>query len=475
MVEAVEVRPWAWPAETGVSPPPPGTSTTTPGWGRQLLGSFRPLFGPLDPVAAAVGTLDAPVATADGETGAVGRVQHTEARLARLCRSGTELVWGDAEPVPSLHAWEVVNRERGRASVQVVRSEPELLAYTQLGSWFNAGWRARGTRRAGLATRARRHGRARGDGRARQASTLWRLRGDVAFWSGVREAATAQEWRRWTQCSYVVLMYHRLAGAGVAGQQQMDLSPRRFDAHMRLLRMLRYRPLDVEEILRFHSDPGALLPRRAYLVTLDDAYEDNAVPLLSHVAHRPVVFAPTAMVGARATFADGEPILTWEQLQALEDAGVGVGSHGRRHVPLDTAEVAVLVDELAGSRCDLAAHLRAPVDAVAYPHGRHGAATVQRAAAAGYGAGFTSLPGRNGAGTHPLCLRRGGVWRGDRSAFALWKLWTGEYVPGQARSAGRGALTLVRRARRRDRVDDDAPADAPTTAPGSGRAPSLSP
>ena len=50
-------------------------------------------------------------------------------------------------------------------------------------------------------------------------------------------------------------------------------------------------------------------------------------------------------------------------------------------------------------------------------------------AAAGYRAAFSTLPGRNGAGTDRFRLRRVGLKDWDGAAAFAWKALTGELVP----------------------------------------------
>jgi peptidoglycan/xylan/chitin deacetylase (PgdA/CDA1 family) len=93
-------------------------------------------------------------------------------------------------------------------------------------------------------------------------------------------------------------------------------------------------------------------------------------------------------------------IMTWDQVRALQRAGMRIGSHTRGHRVLTTLPQAELVHELAGSRTELADVLGQPIWAVAYPVGSPIAqhpdvrATV---AAAGYEVGFSY-----GTGTQPL-------------------------------------------------------------------------
>jgi hypothetical protein len=73
---------------------------------------------------------------------------------------------------------------------------------------------------------------------------------------------------------------------------------------------------------------------------------------------------------------------------------------------------------------------RLPVQPLlAYPHGRNDDRVRASAAAAGYRLAFTTVTGRNGAGTHPYGLKRVGLKEWDGPAAVAWKALTGELVP----------------------------------------------
>jgi len=93
-----------------------------------------------------------------------------------------------------------------------------------------------------------------------------------------------------------------------------------------------------------------------------------------------------------------ELIMTWDQIRALDRAGMDVESHTRRHRVLQTLDADELADELTGSRQDLERQLGRPVRAVAYPVGRTIAADPRirhAVAAAGYRVGLTNASGIN--------------------------------------------------------------------------------
>ena len=85
-------------------------------------------------------------------------------------------------------------------------------------------------------------------------------------------------------------------------------------------------------------------------------------------------------------------IMTWTQVRALRTAGMGIGSHTRRHRVLATVPGPELTDELAGSRADLEAAIGEPVWTISYPVGApiaRGSSLWTAVEAAGYKVGFT--------------------------------------------------------------------------------------
>jgi peptidoglycan/xylan/chitin deacetylase (PgdA/CDA1 family) len=335
-----------------------------------------------------------------------------EAIAVRLRRRGFPLRWGEPDTISPPRALLELCRARGRASVELWRADPSLLTELQLGAWSQASLAHRLARRIPL--------------RALHPGRLLRLAAEREFWRGVREVASAAERRRLTAC-YTALVYHRLAGEGKPGQAWIDLHPRRFARQLQLLRRLGFRPLSAERLLAFHTDGE--LPRRAFVVTVDDGTADCRAPLLGHAAFAPQLFVCTGSVGGAATWLDGEPLLSWEELRVIAREGIAVGGHGRTHRPLDGLEDAELESEVAGSLFDLVERLGDPLRVLAYPNGRHDHAVRAAAISAGYRAAWTTVKGRNGLGTDPWCLRRISIHAADGPLAALWKVVTGEPPP----------------------------------------------
>jgi peptidoglycan/xylan/chitin deacetylase (PgdA/CDA1 family) len=384
------------------------------------FGQLRPLVGPFPrPIVR----LSGPDALLEDTARALpDGAARPEAIAVRLRRAGVELGWGAPDVLPDAAAFIRLCHSRGASAVELARADPSLLTELQLGAFFHAYWRRRVLRHVACRrplTRAL--GRLHGVGIG--------LASDLAFWAGARSVASTAEWERLTRSSYVVFYYHRIGVGGWPGQEHLDLHSRRFERQLHLLRLLRFRALTPDELLAFHSDPRATLPRRSYVLAADDALRDAVSAFRRHADLHPQVFVNTSAVGGSPWWAFGQHVASWEELAAFAEAGGVVVSHCRGHPKLATLEANELQEELAGALEDLRGRLGDVPPLLAYPHGQHDQRVRETAAAAGYRAAFTTAPGRNGAGIDAFCLRRVAIKDWDGYGALLWKTVTGELLP----------------------------------------------
>jgi peptidoglycan/xylan/chitin deacetylase (PgdA/CDA1 family) len=261
-------------------------------------------------------------------------------------------------------------------------------------------------------------------------SPRWReLAEDLSYWAGVRARVSREEWRRLTS-SYSVLVYHRFAGELKPGQERIDIAPGRYYRQIRFLRLLGFRPLPLEELLAFHRGERNALPRRRFAITVDDAMADAVEPLARTARYSPQLYVPTAELGGSAHWIDGEPVAGWGDIGRLADAGVAIGSHTRHHRRLTQLGAAERDVELLGSLAELRERVPGAAAVIAYPNGDHDDAVCAATEAAGYEAAFTTEKGRNDAATDRFRLRRVSVHGSDGSLAVLWKVLTGEALPG---------------------------------------------
>ena len=290
------------------------------------------------------------------------------------------------------------------------------------GGWSDAPWRTRLLRRLRVPAAAL--------APLGVISPRWQeLREDLDRWAGVRSRATPAEWRRLSS-SYSVLVYHRFAGELKPGQERIDIDPRRFQGHLRALRLLGFKTLPLEDLLAFHRGERNELPRRRFAITVDDAMADAVEPLRQAAHLSPQLFVPTAELGGSAHWIDGEPVAGWEQIRGLASAGVAIGSHTRHHRRLTQLGTAEREVELMGSLAELREQVPTAAPVIAYPNGDHDEAVCRATAEAGYEAGFTTEKGRNDAATDVFRLRRVSVHAADGAPAVLWKVITGEALPG---------------------------------------------
>ena len=102
-------------------------------------------------------------------------------------------------------------------------------------------------------------------------------------------------------------------------------------------------------------------------------------------------------------------VMSWDDVRALRDAGMQIGSHTRTHRILQNVPAEELADELRGSRDDLRRELSADVRVVSYPVGRpiSGSPSVVAAVRdAGYTLGFSTGVHWLPKTTHSLDLAR---------------------------------------------------------------------
>lgn len=229
----------------------------------------------------------------------------------------------------------------------------------------------------------------------------------------------------------LVLMYHDVRICRNLWEQRYCVTPSRFQSHLQALRDAGYRPCSLSDFSAWIAGRGKLQPD-SILITFDDGYAgvyEHAYPLLQERSIPFAVFVVTSAVGEhdswmRESNPDGAsyPLLSRPQLQEFTRAGVGVGSHSRRHLDLASLADAALRDEVYGSRAELEDMLGQKVDGFAYPFGRLNDAVRTCVAEAGYACAFSTRSGFNRPGDDPLLVRRIDVYGTDTVSTLLRKL-----------------------------------------------------
>lgn len=168
-----------------------------------------------------------------------------------------------------------------------------------------------------------------------------------------------------------VLMYHKVS---ITDTNFMTVTAAQLREHLSYLTHANYQFVSLPEVLDSLQKDGAVsLPRRAILVTFDDAYQNNltnAVPILQEFAVPATIFVSTAYVGGTNEW-DGstDPILTAQQLNALTAKNVTLAYHSHRHLNYKNHPLETIVADL-NANIDEAKQLNLPMaSAISFPYG----------------------------------------------------------------------------------------------------------
>jgi peptidoglycan/xylan/chitin deacetylase (PgdA/CDA1 family) len=198
-----------------------------------------------------------------------------------------------------------------------------------------------------------------------------------------------------------ILAYHAIADlSDDPVLAEYGVPPRLFAAQLDALTRAGWSFVDLDAALAGLAGARAL-PRKALLLTFDDAYADlldAGVPIMAERGLPGVVFVVAGKLGGtnewdnknRVTTID---LLDADGLRAVVAQGIEIGSHTITHRPLTKVPEAELEEEIAGSAAGLErAGLPRP-RVFSYPYGEWSPPIAEIARAAGYRASFTVEPG----------------------------------------------------------------------------------
>ncbi len=203
--------------------------------------------------------------------------------------------------------------------------------------------------------------------------------------------------------SITILTYHSLDPSGSVVSVQPDM----FSSQMASLAAIHHRCISLQEALDFRQ-AHQNWPPNSTILTFDDGYRnlyDYALPVLNELKFRATVFVITGHIGGYNDWSKLPPgmqrkeMLSWEQIVALQDAGIEIGAHTDCHPDLRRIDAAQMDHELSESREQLEDRLKRQVRTFAYPFGSLNR-TVVTAAASYFQAACTTELRR--ASEHPL-------------------------------------------------------------------------
>ena len=190
-----------------------------------------------------------------------------------------------------------------------------------------------------------------------------------------------------------VLMYHNFGEVPPGGDpEHLFVTEKTFRAHLDLLRRRSWRALSLAEFVA--SLDGARVPRKSYLITIDDGHESvlrTAAPILAEAGIPSVLFVPPGVLGGPVNW---NPAYAAEQLSPKADiatlAGTGmeVGVHGYDHTRMLSMDGAELHRNVVRAGEEVAEMMGGTPTSFAYPYGTHDREARQALEDAGYTVSF---------------------------------------------------------------------------------------
>ena len=203
-----------------------------------------------------------------------------------------------------------------------------------------------------------------------------------------------------------ILMYHEVV-PDVGNPKALGLDPvyvcsrSAFEQQMAYLYEHGFRTLRLQDLLGMSPDARATEPN-AVVITFDDGHRSQwseAAPILKRYGFTAEFFLAVEWIGQPG-------YMDWDDVKALDQAGMGIGSHGYHHRFLDDLSQPDAAGEVIESKRALESRLGHAVSFFAPPGGRLHPTTAMMARETGYRGICTSVPGIVSGDSDPYHLPR---------------------------------------------------------------------
>lgn len=195
------------------------------------------------------------------------------------------------------------------------------------------------------------------------------------------------------------VVYHTISSPDTALPANIDVSPERFEGHLKWLAKRSTKVARLTDLLRISPAENLIA------ITFDDGYRDNltvALPLLEKYNLPATVFVAAGFIGENG-------FLTAGDLRALAAHRlITIGSHGLQHRHLTKLSPIEARRELTVSKQILEETISQKVDLLAYPYGDCNSAIERLSADCGYRAAWS-------------------VWNGNNTPYSLWRVPLGRH------------------------------------------------
>jgi peptidoglycan/xylan/chitin deacetylase (PgdA/CDA1 family) len=244
-----------------------------------------------------------------------------------------------------------------------------------------------------------------------------------------------------TPISVATLLYHHVGPVTQEACRGLTIDPAAFSRQISTLSAMGYTAILPDDFAA-HVRGEIEAPDRCVIITFDDAYADlctHAFPILEKHSFPATVFVPTALVGSTIQCSPKNPearmqLMSAEEIGEWARRGVRFGAHSRSHADLTSLDPASAVDEILGSKDDLATITGKPVTSFAYPFGKFNPA-IESVVQTNFTTAFTIEEGLNDETVSLTALNRTMVQHGDSLVDVLLRARYGRSVLQRVRSA----------------------------------------
>jgi peptidoglycan/xylan/chitin deacetylase (PgdA/CDA1 family) len=148
---------------------------------------------------------------------------------------------------------------------------------------------------------------------------------------------------------------------------------------------------------------------------------DRLIARLPHAQIAALADALEARLGrGEHDLPDGTRLMSWDEIRALDAAGIDVGGHTVNHAVLANLPLEEVRRELAGCRDQIEAHLGKRPRHFAYPNGYYTPAVQRAVAEAGFHAAVTIEDEENRHGGSAYSLKRKVLWENTTLGPVSW-------------------------------------------------------
>lgn len=178
-----------------------------------------------------------------------------------------------------------------------------------------------------------------------------------------------------------ILAYHSISIYKKALPASIDLHPLIFEKHLKLIRILGFRAVFLDEMPKGQGNKPADIGKnpgstgKNIAITFDDGYMDNftnAWPLLKKYHCPATIFLSTAHIGGGFPVENGlNPVMGIKEIKELsKDPMIEIASHGHEHLNLAQQEDGKIRQQLKNSKDILEDITGKKVRYLAYPFGQ---------------------------------------------------------------------------------------------------------